>query len=197
MRLGRVYIWRLREFLCAPGNGAEARLVILGAILARESLAPSVASLFLSHSLLRVGACQDWQLTRGIILEFWTPPPPLFVPFSPFLCRFAVNAPPTHPTPYRRAFNVEPVPNAAVRARTACHPDDVQDPVFALNTNQKDTQPLPKSKDHPVLVCVCIRMHGTASLFLPFRPFYASMATAPSPPPSPRRPRSGDIWRQC
>lgn len=50
MRLGRVYIWRLREFLCAPGNGAEARLVILGAILARESLAPSVASLFLSLS---------------------------------------------------------------------------------------------------------------------------------------------------
>ena len=107
-RLGRVLAPRLGEFLTATGSDPRgAPCNPRSNFGRRESLAPSVASL---SSLPRsewvhakIGGSREER--RGIILEFWTPTPPLFVPFSlslfPFLCRFDGNAGSPNPPRYR------------------------------------------------------------------------------------------------
>ena len=140
---------------------------------------------------------------RGIILEFWTPPS---LPLSPFLCRFAVNArwrslPQPTPIPPPSLPNQRPA-QRCVHATERCG----RGSALLLNSGKKVTQPLPDSKKLPALVCVCMCVFACMPLrvysffSLPFRPFYASMAAAPSLArllALHRRPRSGDIWRQC
>ena len=127
-------------------------------------------------------AAHERRERRGIILEFWTPSPP---PLSPFLWRFGGNASPTHPPGHPDTAAAEPTPIAVVRSRMTR---------LLSARSVPNTQPLPKSKDHTVLVCVCIRMHATASLFLlpSLSPILrldgrraAPRLPPPHPPPSP------------
>ena len=120
-------------------------------------------------------AAHERRERRGIILEFWTPPPP---PLSPFLWRFGGNASPTHPPGHSdTAAAVPSMPNQRPTQRCVhverVHPDD------KLSTKTRNLSPNRRTTLYLyvcVFACMPLRVY---SFFLPFRPFYASMAAAP------------------
>ena len=161
------------------GEGFKEPLVIRGAILAGESLAPSLLVASLPSD--QVGACQDWQLTRGekergIILEFWTPPLPLSLSFAALPAMLArLSNPPRYLL--RRRTNAQ---------RSGAFTYGVFIRMKLGYPTKQSHATSTKIEGKPCLrMCVCIRMHATASLFpLPSFPFAHFTPRWPPPPSS-------------